>query len=262
MKSNILKYVWCKFRLAVRDSSANLFVRSNFANELRLCFCITHSLHLCDKANKKRAHTHTHSRKKEIWTKIVSQNNLWFWKCTINVRRNGSGDETLRLTENIEAEKWKGIWHHFGYIGQQNERNNLNAYFRRECDPLLSNRIKFHYKHLKRDNSLRNVLFSTSTMLVICLILLILVMLFAGYCHFKFTRRSIRSHMDFRILNRILCQFLITSQLKRLERLASCKCPVSSRLLLWYQLLCHFYCGVTTKFMGKWFCHKTRTYDY
>lgn len=140
------------------------------------------------------------------------------------------------------------------------------SYISVEYDPLRSNKIEFHCSTvniwseiilLKRP--VLNFNHVSDFFLISFNFSWHLFSVFHFYCHFKFTR-WLRAH-GFWILNRILCQFLITIWYKTWESELQMSRFVAL-VLLWYQLLCHFYCGVTTKFMGKWFCHKTRTYDY
>lgn len=128
---------------------------------------------------------------------------------------------THREKERIWAEKIKRHWHHFWYIGQQNERNDPNVHIFQSntihCVRIRSNfTVNIWSEIILLKRPVLNVNHVSeffpwfrSISLRISFLSFIFIVISSSRGDFE--------HMDFWILNRILCQFLITRLYKTWE---------------------------------------------
>lgn len=181
MKSNILKYVWCKFRLAMRQFG-QFICALKFREWIKTMLCVFFLLHFI------------------------------LIHCILVMAK--SGRKTLPKTILFLKSQ---LMRACACTRLMPEFEDPNVYFCRMRIALPLNKIKFQYKHLKRDNSLETscsqhfIRVHASDLFFFSLRFLRISFLFAlffshlslamrlFYCHFKFTRRP-GGHMDFGFL--------------------------------------------------------------
>lgn len=196
-KSNILKYVWCKFRLAVRQFG-QFICALKFREWIKTMFLLYYSFIAFSEMAKSGRKTHP---KTILFSKITSS-------YAPDAVQGAREMHTHREKERIWAEKIKRHWHHFWYIGQQNERNDPNVHiFQSNTIHCVRIRSNFTVNIWSEIILLKRPVLNVNHVSDFFLFLISfnfsshLFSVFHFYCHFKFTR-WLRAH-GFWILNRI-----------------------------------------------------------